>query len=176
MQRIPEECSKGKRRTPTKSLLERLYWRENLTSIKIGKQLGYNSHYLTHLMKIYDIPRRPASIKGRSRKQVHTGAGYIVVKEHNHHRGDKQNYVREHILIWEQVHNQLLPDGWIIHHLNGVKDDNRPSNLMALPSKDHHSYLISQTQQKRIRKLEAEITLLKKALNRNQLIFLPSEN
>lgn len=81
------------------------------------------------------------------------GAGYILVYLPNHPHATKRGVVREHILVWEQAHSKPLPKGWIIHHLNGVKDDNRPRNLVALPNKKH--YLVLQAKAKRIQELEA---------------------
>lgn len=47
-----------------------------------------------------------------------------------------------------------------MHHLNGVKDDNRPENLVALPGKLHLRVLAEQ--RRRIRELEAR---LREAIN-----------
>lgn len=79
-------------------------------------------------------------------------SGYIMVYNPSHHRATKKHYVMEHIIIWEQASNKLLPDSWIIHHLNGITTDNRPINLQALPSKKH--YLILRAKAKRIQELE----------------------
>ena len=79
--------------------------------------------------------------------------GYIRIMKPIHHRATKQGYVLEHILVWEEAHGKPLPDGWIIHHLNGIPDDNRPSNLVAMPSKKH--YLLLAAKAKRIQELEA---------------------
>lgn len=80
-------------------------------------------------------------------------SGYVFVCKPEHHRSNRDGYVREHILVWEQVHGKPLPDGWIVHHLNGVKDDNKPKNLVGLPSKKHS--LVLQAKAKRIQELEA---------------------
>ncbi len=46
--------------------------------------------------------------------------------------------IPEHRYVWERV-NGKLPDGWIVHHINGKKDDNRIENLIALPKKNHNN-------------------------------------
>ena len=59
--------------------------------------------------------------------------GYIYIYKPDHPNATKSKYVYEHILVWEQTHNKPLPDGWVVHHLNGIKDDNRVKNLLGLP-------------------------------------------
>lgn len=71
-------------------------------------------------------------------------------------KADKQGYVLEHILIWEKSNNKPLPGGWIVHHLNGIKSDNRPENLLGMPRKDHNSQLQLNAMRKRIRDLETK--------------------
>ena len=43
---------------------------------------------------------------------------------------------REHRAVWEK-HFGEIPNGWVVHHVNSVKDDNRPSNLVAMPERCH---------------------------------------
>lgn len=64
--------------------------------------------------------------------------GYILVRVY-----EPDGQVRrrpEHIVLWEQLHGQPLPDGWVVHHLNGIKDDNRPENLAGMSRQHHHSH------------------------------------
>lgn len=99
--------------------------------------------------------------------------GYIRHYEPNHPRATQGGYVYEHILIWEQVHNKSLPRGWVVHHLNGIKNDNRPENLMGMLDKRHRFILAEKS--KRIRGLEARVKLLERALETNQMIFKVGE-
>lgn len=77
----------------------------------------------------------------------------------------KQGYVREHRLVMAQyLHRCLLP--WeVVHHKNGIKDDNRLENLQLLPLAKYHipSSRWQEEAKKlneRIRQLEARITLI----------------
>lgn len=65
--------------------------------------------------------------------------GYIMIRKVGYYK--KATYVSEHRLIWEQYYKQKLPKGWVIHHLNGIKEDNRIENLFALPQKEHSKIL-----------------------------------
>jgi hypothetical protein len=100
------------------------------------------------------IPKRTNWKGGRRVK-----AGYIMLYMPDHPRASVGNgtYVFEHIVIWERTHNQPLPDGWVVHHLNGVKDDNRPKNLLAMSRRGHSPGLTVKEVQGRLREVEAEL-------------------
>lgn len=102
--------------------------------------------------------------------------GYISVYRPQYHRANMGGYVLEHILVWEEYHKTILPEGWVIHHINGIKNDNRPRNLLALPKGKHHSQMVLLDVQKRVRELEIENRQLQKALEESQSIFYISEN
>jgi len=88
--------------------------------------------------------------------------GYIRVYNPAHYRSGVNGYVFEHILVWEDTHNKRLPNNWVIHHLNGIKNDNRPANLVAMPDRKHRRLLSEKA--KRIQSLELRILELEKAL------------
>lgn len=84
--------------------------------------------------------------------------GYVYIRTKRISRGAGQSYTPEHRLVWEKI-NGSLPKGWVIHHLNGIKDDNRPENLHARPRKEHSPLSIVEPYQKRILELESQIRL-----------------
>jgi hypothetical protein len=57
-------------------------------------------------------------------------AGYVLRHAPNHPRARPKNPdVFEHILVMEEMLGRHLMFDETVHHLNGVKDDNRPENL-----------------------------------------------
>lgn len=108
--------------------------------------------------EIYNIRRK------RNGLRKHTAAnGYVYVYNPENKRF-KRGIMTEHQIVWESSHHKKLPNGWIIHHLNGIRNDNRPQNLMAMPKRSHHWHLVQYEYQKRIRDLEIELDIAKRVL------------
>ena len=70
--------------------------------------------------------------KAKSRK-------YIMIKNYNHPFARKDKYILEHRLVIEKQIGRYLHTWEIAHHINKIKSDNRPGNLMAFKSKDAHN-------------------------------------
>lgn len=65
--------------------------------------------------------------------------GYVLIRVGvEHHLADVRGYAYEHRLVAEEKIGRRLRRGEIVHHVNGLKDDNRPENLEVHPSTAHH--------------------------------------
>jgi hypothetical protein len=71
----------------------------------------------------------------RPERTVSPRDGYARVRRMGHPRADKAGMVLEHLIVMEEVLGRPLRwdpvkrTGEQVHHINGVKDDNRPANL-----------------------------------------------
>lgn len=93
--------------------------------------------------------------------------GYIVIYKPEYEGKGKRfgKYVLEHIYVWVQAKGPL-PEDYIVHHINGIRTDNRLENLIAMPRKKHPSHTFNKILQEQIRKLEKRVEELEKQLGR----------
>ena len=82
--------------------------------------------------------------------------GYVVIRV-------DQKECLEHRVVWEKA-NGKIPDGFVLHHLNGIKTDNRLENLLCIPRSEHNPRKIIEPYQKKIKQLELEIYQLQKEI------------
>jgi len=62
--------------------------------------------------------------------------GYVLVKDPSHPRSHN-GYVLEHVLIAEKKLGRPLKTNEVAHHINGIKDDNRPENIEVMTRSAH---------------------------------------
>ena len=187
---------------PTKAILEELYINRQMPERDVCKQVNRSIGVVHGLLVQYGIPLRTKSeshklaiIQGRACRKLRERSpfwkgdshryedryGYIWVRkpENYPYKHGKHAMIQEHILVWEQSHNQQLPEGWSVHHINGVKRDNKPRNLLGVPSNSEHKRQetnLLHERLSRIVELEAEVDFLKRALESHQGIFYFSES
>ena len=88
-----------------------------------------------------------------------TKAGYVRVRLPD----NSQKF--EHVIVWENYFGKPKPAGCEIHHLNGVRTDNRIENLLLLRKAKHSKLGDVEYYQKRIRQLEVENKKLRGQMN-----------
>jgi len=145
-------------------------YEQDLSSRDIAQKIGLSSHsvVLKRLQEMgcarsrqeaLEVYRKTHSFRrGKENSNWKGGKrnnhGYIQAYAPLHPRAVNNRYVMEHILVWEQANGESLPKDWVVHHLNGVRNDNRIENLFALPYRKHHNGLVNKALQQRIRELE----------------------
>lgn len=77
--------------------------------------------------------------KGGNNKggRVKNAQGYIQIWKPEHPNANKNGYILEHrLIISEQLGRKLTRDE-DVHHINGIKDENRLENLKILTKREH---------------------------------------
>ncbi|KKL74085.1 hypothetical protein LCGC14_2068400 [marine sediment metagenome] len=73
-----------------------------------------------------------------------TSSGYTKVKVDDNDffypMVDKEGYIREHRLVMARKLGRLLLPQEQVHHINGIKDDNRRENLELVSAQEHSIY------------------------------------
>jgi hypothetical protein len=168
-----------KKTTVTKEELTNYYVEQQMSMVMISKILDCSNGHVNWLFNKFNIRKRNKSeaLKlainlGRAERpsiedhpnykngRILMSGGYIGILMKDHPEANLRHYVFEHRLVWERIHGPI-PEGWVIHHLNGIKTDNRPENLSAMPRKSHHYALLLNALRKRIRALEGELNRIK---------------
>ena len=129
------------------------YLREHYPSDRaedIGRSIGKSKQSVQHKANRLGIKKeREAFFKERSKAMSgeHSGNfkgylrrnshGYILCYRPENPFASTHGLVMEHRLVMEEKLGFVLPKEWDVHHINGIKDDNRIENLALMTHKAH---------------------------------------
>ena len=88
--------------------------------------------------------KRDPRITGKNNRSWKNGKykdkdGYFLVLKPKHPFCDGRGYIRKHRLIVEKHLGRYLKSTEDCHHINEIKNDNRPKNLMAFINNSAHT-------------------------------------
>jgi len=106
---------------------------------------GHDLHYIAQKFNVgYSTVRGRLREKGIETDRYHCGftakeTGYIYVHMPEHPAANKRGYIPEHTIIMEKAIGRRLNANEVVHHINGIKNDNSLSNLKLMTEYQHKS-------------------------------------
>lgn len=96
---------------------------------------GTSRENLSNSLK--NLRRREENPRWKGGRYIDThGYAWVLCPSHPHAAAN--GYVREHRLVMEEKLGRFLSPEEIPHHINGIKDDNRPENLELYLNQSQH--------------------------------------
>lgn len=113
--------------------LEKMY--SKLGTIRaVARAAGITYRVATLRFSKFNIPHKKTTAKNYKTRNA---AGYILVLCKGHPGATKSGYVYEHRMVVEAKIGRLLSSNEIVHHVNGIKNDNRIDNLVITTRSRH---------------------------------------
>lgn len=104
-------------------------------TLKVGRRRLFNKYVGGHHLRVVNAPRPPEACTNW-RGGVTYRNGYVYIHTPDHHRAIDQRTKRCY-LVMEATLGRPLTKVEEVHHINGVKDDDRPENLTVMTKAEH---------------------------------------
>ncbi len=69
--------------------------------------------------------------------------GYVYIYKPVHPRSDAKGRIKRCYLVWEAANGRYIQPGEVVHHIDGVKDNDIIDNLQVMTHGDHSSLHMS---------------------------------
>jgi hypothetical protein len=79
------------------------------------------------------------SKRGRRTTKYKDADGYIRIYFPEHHKSNIEGWVHEHIIVAENFYGREVGENEEVHHINRIRDDNRPENIEIKTKHSHRS-------------------------------------
>ena len=124
-----------------------LYINRRLSTKDIARAVKHSRWLVEKMLRVYGMPLRSRSesmmLRGHGtawKGGRYKSHGYVYVYAPDHPDCNSKGYILEHRLVMgEKLGRRLLPSEQP-HHINGIRDDNRPENI-ELATVDGHTML-----------------------------------
>lgn len=88
-----------------------------------------NTNYGGHCRECHNKLRIERRVDTPSRRYIHVQGYAMLTSQWDHPNADQRGELREHTKVMSEMLGRPLRAGENVHHINGVRDDNRPENL-----------------------------------------------
>ncbi len=130
-----ERRAPGTRYVFPENLLKQLY-SQNIGSQKVADILGVSKTVVLSRLRKLGIVRPPTKFEPGDKNFSWKG-GYAYHHDGYVYKRTGDHYTFEHRVVMEGILGRKLEKGEIVHHINEIRNDNRPENLKVMSRPEH---------------------------------------